>query len=91
MPSCNTVYKQPLRFSISLCFHAVMLCYAALCCGVLCLSLLQVRLPAQRPVKAVREPMDQFCGEANADAVYKGEWTCLIFDCLPSHKWMATM
>ena len=34
---------------------------------------LQVRLPAQRPVKAVREPMDQYCGEANADAVFKGE------------------
>jgi hypothetical protein len=42
------------------------------CCAVL-LSVLQVRLPAQRPVKAVREPMDQFCGEANADTVYKGE------------------
>jgi hypothetical protein len=36
----------------------------------------QVRLPAQRPVKAVREPMDQYCGEANADAIFKGETVC---------------
>lgn len=33
---------------------------------------IKVRLPASRPVKAVREPMDQYCGEANADAVFKG-------------------
>jgi len=32
-----------------------------------------VRLPAQRAVKAVREPMDQYCGEADAQAVFKGK------------------
>lgn len=42
-----------------------------------CCAPAQVRLPASRPVKAVREPMDQYCGEANADAVFKGEWVWL--------------
>jgi hypothetical protein len=35
---------------------------------------LQVRLPASRPVKAVRESIDQYCGEADASVVFKGQW-----------------
>eukprot|EP00775_Hariotina_reticulata_P001844 gene1844-2177_t len=33
---------------------------------------IKVRLPASRPVKAVRESIDQYCGEADASVVFKG-------------------
>jgi hypothetical protein len=35
---------------------------------------IKVRIPSFRPIRAVRESIDQYCGDADADAVFKGEW-----------------
>lgn len=37
------------------------------------MGVLQVRIPSARPIKAVRQSIEQYCGEADADVVYKGE------------------
>jgi hypothetical protein len=34
---------------------------------------IKVRIPSFRPIKAVRESIDQYCGDADADVVFKGE------------------
>ncbi|WIA42317.1 hypothetical protein OEZ86_008331 [Tetradesmus obliquus] len=34
---------------------------------------IKVRIPSFRPIKAVRESIDQYCGDADADVVFKGQ------------------